>query len=586
MRERWFGATGRRVPEIALDGELELGDALVLDASTTTRCARRTPQGRPVVVRAATAAEVKAALARPEVATRARHRSRAARPRPDRAHLWLSRSSRPTRSPPATSTPASGASRRSRSSSRSARSCPGRSRASAPSRRRRTRTHATARTGLALLRGGASAEEAVATLTDGRRRARLAPARCRRRARWQRDLHRLGVLRLGGRRDRAVLRRAGQHPRRPRDRRSARDDLRGDAGTAARGAADRLPRRGAGRGRRPARPAVGGAARRRAGRRVCRAERRARRPARRRPRAAGRRARAALRPARPAVRQDAARRVARRRRRARRRARRTLVTPRLRRRARRGARRLGGHGEPRGAASTASSRSTRSCCGSCGRDERRAATRSSRSTTSTGCRPRPGPRSCVRCAGGSASSPFGVNVWVGEREGDHVIEPHREPERPRGAVRRRCAARRGSRSATRRSTHPPARSCTRRRTPSARRRRRAGDDGARDGREGGQGVHAVAPGRTSTSPTRTCATARPSTGGQRCAQALERDPDAWQGALQRRLLRGARGRAGRGARASAAGASSWTPTRSSGTRPTTPTSTRSAPTRATQSSIA
>ena len=32
MRERWFGATGRRVPEIALDGELDLDDALVLDA--------------------------------------------------------------------------------------------------------------------------------------------------------------------------------------------------------------------------------------------------------------------------------------------------------------------------------------------------------------------------------------------------------------------------------------------------------------------------------------------------------------------------------------------------------------------------
>ena len=32
VRERWFGATGRRVPEIALEDELELGDALVLDA--------------------------------------------------------------------------------------------------------------------------------------------------------------------------------------------------------------------------------------------------------------------------------------------------------------------------------------------------------------------------------------------------------------------------------------------------------------------------------------------------------------------------------------------------------------------------
>ena len=31
MRERWFGATGRRVPEIAVDGELDVEGALVLD---------------------------------------------------------------------------------------------------------------------------------------------------------------------------------------------------------------------------------------------------------------------------------------------------------------------------------------------------------------------------------------------------------------------------------------------------------------------------------------------------------------------------------------------------------------------------
>ncbi len=69
MRERWFGATGRRVPEIALDGELELADALVLEAPADPEVLRAAhAEGRPVVVRAATAAEVKAALARPEVA--------------------------------------------------------------------------------------------------------------------------------------------------------------------------------------------------------------------------------------------------------------------------------------------------------------------------------------------------------------------------------------------------------------------------------------------------------------------------------------------------------------------------------------
>jgi hypothetical protein len=69
VRERWFGATGRRVPEIALDGELELTGALVLDSPGDTEALRAAhAEGRPVVVRATTAAEVKEALARPEVA--------------------------------------------------------------------------------------------------------------------------------------------------------------------------------------------------------------------------------------------------------------------------------------------------------------------------------------------------------------------------------------------------------------------------------------------------------------------------------------------------------------------------------------
>jgi hypothetical protein len=69
VRERWFGATGRRVPEIALEGTLELGDALVLDSPEDTEALQSAhADGRPVVVRAATAHEVKAALVRPEVA--------------------------------------------------------------------------------------------------------------------------------------------------------------------------------------------------------------------------------------------------------------------------------------------------------------------------------------------------------------------------------------------------------------------------------------------------------------------------------------------------------------------------------------
>ena len=68
MRERWFGATGTRVPEIALDGELPLDDALVLDRVDVAALQAAHRAGRPVVIRAASADEVKAALARPEVA--------------------------------------------------------------------------------------------------------------------------------------------------------------------------------------------------------------------------------------------------------------------------------------------------------------------------------------------------------------------------------------------------------------------------------------------------------------------------------------------------------------------------------------
>ncbi len=66
MRERWFGATGRTVPEIALEGEIDVEDALVLDAWQDEAHAAF-ERGQPIVVRAAGAEEVKAALAHPEV---------------------------------------------------------------------------------------------------------------------------------------------------------------------------------------------------------------------------------------------------------------------------------------------------------------------------------------------------------------------------------------------------------------------------------------------------------------------------------------------------------------------------------------
>ena len=71
MRERWFGATGRKVPEIAVEGDplVPTAEALVLDDVTDTEQLRRAHhEGVPVLVRADSAEKVKEALARPEVA--------------------------------------------------------------------------------------------------------------------------------------------------------------------------------------------------------------------------------------------------------------------------------------------------------------------------------------------------------------------------------------------------------------------------------------------------------------------------------------------------------------------------------------
>jgi hypothetical protein len=69
LRERWFGATGRRVPEIAVEGELDVDGALVLDdVSDPTRLHEAHEAGRPIVVRARSAEDVKVALSHPEVA--------------------------------------------------------------------------------------------------------------------------------------------------------------------------------------------------------------------------------------------------------------------------------------------------------------------------------------------------------------------------------------------------------------------------------------------------------------------------------------------------------------------------------------
>jgi hypothetical protein len=82
MRERWFGATGLRVPEIAVEGEdLELTDEhharlgdrtfeiVLADLSENGELlARAHAEGIPVVVLGETPEQVREALARPEVA--------------------------------------------------------------------------------------------------------------------------------------------------------------------------------------------------------------------------------------------------------------------------------------------------------------------------------------------------------------------------------------------------------------------------------------------------------------------------------------------------------------------------------------
>jgi len=71
LRERWWGATGRRVPELAVEGDptVPVDEALVVeDIVDAKRLHAAFEQGRPVVVRASSVEAVKAALARPEVA--------------------------------------------------------------------------------------------------------------------------------------------------------------------------------------------------------------------------------------------------------------------------------------------------------------------------------------------------------------------------------------------------------------------------------------------------------------------------------------------------------------------------------------
>jgi hypothetical protein len=72
MRQRWFGSTGTRVPELAVEGDAQvpLDAALVLENVDDIPALREAHElGRPVVVRADTPEKILAALRRPEVAS-------------------------------------------------------------------------------------------------------------------------------------------------------------------------------------------------------------------------------------------------------------------------------------------------------------------------------------------------------------------------------------------------------------------------------------------------------------------------------------------------------------------------------------
>ncbi|MGZ4354312.1 MAG: hypothetical protein ACXVZ4_12270 [Gaiellaceae bacterium] len=71
MRERWWGAAGHRVPELALEGDpaVPLAEALVVEDVADLETLRAAFEaGTPVVARASSPEQIKAALARPEVA--------------------------------------------------------------------------------------------------------------------------------------------------------------------------------------------------------------------------------------------------------------------------------------------------------------------------------------------------------------------------------------------------------------------------------------------------------------------------------------------------------------------------------------
>jgi hypothetical protein len=69
LRTRWFGATRKQVPQLAVEGEIEFpAEPLVVEELDDAQLRKAHEEGTPVVVRADSEEKVLEALARPEVA--------------------------------------------------------------------------------------------------------------------------------------------------------------------------------------------------------------------------------------------------------------------------------------------------------------------------------------------------------------------------------------------------------------------------------------------------------------------------------------------------------------------------------------
>ena len=268
VRERWFGATGRRCRRSRSRASSTLGEALVLDDVDARRARAAFDAGTPVVVRPRRPRRSRRRSRGPRSrACSSRRPARPARARPRRADVRMIVA---TYSIAACDLDAAqwGVAVQSKFLAVGSVVPWAEPHVGAIA----TQAYANPRygpDGLALLRDGLSARRGRASgsiaADDGRDERQLGVVDGHG---GSATLHRPGCLDWAGGRTGAGYAAQGNILVSERDGRRARGDVRGDAGRPLARAAARLPRRRAGRGRRQARPAVGGAARRRAGRRL------------------------------------------------------------------------------------------------------------------------------------------------------------------------------------------------------------------------------------------------------------------------------------------------------------------------------